>query len=376
MKKLLADPNVQKLFRIFDLERYQIRLVGGCVRDALLNRPIGDKDLATNAQPQQVINLLTKYAIRAVPTGIAYGTVTAVMDGKHYEITTLRRDVSTDGRRAVVAFSDSWQEDAARRDFTINAISLDSKGNIFDYFDGQADLKKKTLRFIGKAEQRMEEDLLRVLRYFRFAAQLDWKLNDKKTLALCKKMARKMEILSRERIQSELYKILSAKGAARVIKQLSDLKILGRKLNVARLKKVISIEKEPDAFRRLIALCDKWNVAWLHDIAVLSNIQKKRLDAVCALAAAKKIPLTHQLYYYGAETVTDFVILSGKKENLAKIKKWKKPSFPLRAQDIMELAGGAGPELGRILKEAEAYWVKNNFRPTRKALIARVKTSP
>jgi poly(A) polymerase len=371
-RPIFDDKNVQKLFRVFRLEGHELRLVGGCVRDALLKRPIGDKDFATTATPQHMMLFLPKYGIHAVPTGIEFGTVTAVLDNRHFEITTLRADIKTDGRHAEVRFSQDWKGDAARRDFTVNALSLDLDGNIHDYFDGLKDLKKKALRFIGKPEQRLKEDYLRLLRYFRFASVLDWKLNDKKILALCKKNAPALKKLSRERTQSELYKTLSGPAALRAVKLIDQYKILGQKLNIIRLKKCLALDKENDPFRRFLALAPTWDFEALSAWIVLSNAQKRRIAALQNVAAMPRQPLAHRLYYHGVEAAMDYAILTGKKGDLVKSQRWKKPSFPLKAEDIMELAGGPGPALGRMLKEAEAYWVEKNFRPTKKSLLDRL----
>ncbi len=366
---LFEDRNVRKLFRVFALEGHELRLIGGCVRDVLLKRPLGDKDFATTATPQQMMAFLPKYGVHAVPTGIAFGTVTAVMDRIPYEITTLRADVKTDGRHAQVRFSSDWKGDAARRDFTVNALSVDQDGNLHDYFDGLGDLKKKTLRFIGKPEQRLKEDYLRLLRYFRFAAVLDWKLNDKKALALCRKNALSLKKLSRERTQSELYKILSAPAALRVVKVLDQYNILGLELNVARLKKCLALDKENDPFRRLLALAAAWDFDALFAWIVLTNAQKKRAAALQNVADDARKPLSYRLYFYGVEAATDYAMLTGNRDDLAKIRRWKKPVFPLKADDLMALTGGPGPALGRILREAEAYWVEKNFRPKKKSLL-------
>jgi poly(A) polymerase len=185
------------------------RYVGGAVRDTLLGLPVSDVDIATALLPNEVINRLEAAGIKAIPTGIEHGTVTAAVDGKNYEITTLRRDVATDGRRATVAFATDWQEDASRRDFTINALYADPKsGEVFDYFNGLSDLEARRLRFIGDAHQRIAEDFLRILRYFRFLARYGGGQIDADAIAACATGAHGLTALSRERIAQELTRIL------------------------------------------------------------------------------------------------------------------------------------------------------------------------
>ena len=199
-----------RLLRALAADEGMTRYVGGAVRDDLLHLPVNDIDLATRLAPDEVIRRLEKAKIKAVPTGIDHGTITAVSDGHPFEITTLRRDVSTDGRRATVAFTDDWREDAARRDFTINALSADTTtGEIFDYFDGLDDLRHRHIRFIGNPLQRIAEDHLRILRFFRFHARFGSGEPDAAALAACTERAKDLMALSRERIADELLKLLA-----------------------------------------------------------------------------------------------------------------------------------------------------------------------
>ncbi|WP_294292275.1 CCA tRNA nucleotidyltransferase, partial [uncultured Sphingomonas sp.] len=194
------------------------RFVGGAVRDALLGLPVADLDIATRHQPEDVMHALRRAGIKAVPTGLAHGTITAVIESGPVEVTTLRRDISTDGRHAVVAFTDDWREDAARRDFTMNALYADPlTGEVFDYFGGLADLEARHIRFIGDARQRIAEDHLRILRFFRFLARFG-DTPDPDGLAACTERANDLMALSRERIRDELLKLLVARDAVRVVR--------------------------------------------------------------------------------------------------------------------------------------------------------------
>ena len=202
------------------------RLVGGCVRDALAGRPVTDVDIATPETPPRVIDLLRAAGLKAVPTGVEHGTVTAVVRGKPFEVTTLRRDVTTDGRHAVVAFTDDWTEDAARRDFTMNALSADPDGRVHDPFDGVADLAAGRVRFVGEARARIREDVLRILRFFRFHAHYGKGAPDADGLAACRELAPLLPRLSAERVATELLKLLKAPDAAATVRMMREAGIL------------------------------------------------------------------------------------------------------------------------------------------------------
>src|SRR5579872_7361897 len=204
----LKWPETQALIKAFADAKAPIRFVGGCVRDALLGRAVQDVDVATPLRPEATMALLQKAGIKAIPTGIDHGTATAVIHGKHFEITTLRKDVSTDGRHATVAYTDDWKEDAARRDFTINALYLSPDGELFDYFNGARDAKEGHVRFIGNAGERIREDYLRILRFFRFYAWYGKTEPDKEALTACTEAANNIGTLSGERVQQEMLKLL------------------------------------------------------------------------------------------------------------------------------------------------------------------------
>lgn len=208
----------------------QARFVGGAVRDSLLNRPVNDVDLATPLLPDEVIARLEAAGFKAIPTGIEHGTITAVVTGKTFEITTLRRDAATDGRRATVAFSTDWAEDAQRRDFTINALFADGDGRIYDYTDGSSDLDPTRIRFIGKAEDRVREDYLRLLRFFRFQAHYSRCPMDGEALQAAKVLAPGLAQLSAERVWSELKRLLAAPDPAEVLDAMAATGVLARVL--------------------------------------------------------------------------------------------------------------------------------------------------
>jgi poly(A) polymerase len=359
---LLSDTGAKALFTAFDKADKQLRFVGGCVRDVIMARPVGDLDFATTATPEQTKRILEEAGIKAIPTGIAHGTVTAHIDGRNFEITTLRRDVTTDGRHAEVAFTDDWQQDAERRDFTINAMSLDQNGVLYDPFNGQADIANKHLRFIGNADKRIQEDYLRILRYFRFAAQFDWPLDDKVTLEILQKYATSLTSLSRERIQNELFKLLTIHHPLPVLQKMHDYHIL---------KPLFAFSPQPvkdisDPFLRLWR-CGPPDGEWLNDVIVPSRNQTKRINDYARLVERAEWPLHKKLYYFGATATKDWVCLSGKDNLTDAIDKWEKPAFPVKAADLPQLSG---KELGMALKRIEEYWVNQNFKPSKEKLLS------
>ena len=268
------------------------RYVGGAVRDDLLRLPVNDVDLATRLQPDDVMLRLQKARIKAVPTGIEHGTITAVSDGHPFEVTTLRRDVETDGRRATVAFTDDWKEDAARRDFTINALFADpASGELFDYFGGIEDLDARRIRFIGDPLQRIAEDHLRILRFFRFHARFGWGEPDAAALDACTKRANDLMALSRERIADELLKLLGVPDPSPTVQIMLARAILKPVLPeiepsaLGTLRRLIASEKaagvDPDPLRRLAALLPR-NPSLADDIAIRLRLSKRHASGLAA----------------------------------------------------------------------------------------------
>lgn len=361
--------NNAKAKKVFDaLEGYETRFVGGCVRDALMGRNIADIDLATTAFPEQVIARLKARNIPVIPTGIDHGTVTAIIDKTPFEITTLRKDVATDGRHATIEFSNNWKEDALRRDFTINAISLDPQGQLYDYFDGKQDIEKRHLRFIGNASQRIQEDYLRILRFFRFSSVLDWFIHEDENLQACIALASQIKTLSRERVQSELYKLLTGPGCIRVVKLMVKEKILQLFIphtDLQRFENLVTIEYQPDGFRRMIALA-----GWQEnpEFIVLSKENKKTLENLRKLENTTW-PIEKTLYFFGKNTGWDHYYLQNQQLDTAIIANWEQPVLPLKAEDIFHLTNGPGILVGQKLKQAELYWVDHNFTPNRQELL-------
>ena len=378
-----------------------VRFVGGCVRDALLDRESDDFDIGTPDPPERVLALLESAGIetRTVPRGIQHGTVTALAGGERYEITTLRRDERTDGRHAEVAFTDDWREDAARRDFTINAMSAAPDGTVYDYFGGREDLEAGRVRFVGDPATRIAEDHLRLLRFFRFHAWYGKGDPDADALAACKDAAHTIPSLSGERVQAEMLKLLSADDPMPALRTMQDAGMLAVLLPEARntehLANLIAIEStaiEPaDPIRRLAiliagadgvvaqAVADRWR---------LSTDDGIRLAALCDLPTALDVDLDHRdqrclLYRLGRKRYQDVQLLVWALQDeiesetayreLQKIAvEWVPPEFPITGADVLARGVEEGPEVGRLLTAVEDWWVERDFAPDRAALLERL----
>lgn len=347
------------------------RYVGGAVRDTLLGKDIHDIDITTPLLPAEVIDRCRVAGIRTVPTGIDHGTVTAILPDGPVEITTLRQDVSTDGRRATVAFAKDWREDAARRDFTINALYAHPETlEISDYFDGLHDLEKGRVRFIGDAAERIREDHLRILRYFRFQARFGDALDDEAVTA-CRELAHTLKGLSRERVAMELLAILALPAPSPTIALMKELGVLEVILPETRTREAESLHRlvqaesnegiEPDPIRRLAALLPP--IARIAESVAarlrLSRHQRARL--VCAAERVEKDaeePLAFA-YYEGLEGARDRLLLQGR--SVAKLAGWTRPEMPLKGGEIVERGVDKGPQVAKILQAVERKWVAEGF---------------
>lgn len=348
------------------------RYVGGAVRDDLLDHAVSDVDLATRLQPEEVIARLEAARIKAVPTGIDHGTITAVSDGHAYEVTTLRCDVSTDGRRAIVAFTAAWEEDAARRDFTINALFADPRtGEIFDYFGGLDDLAKRHVRFIGDPLKRIAEDHLRILRYFRFHARFGSGEPDPAALEACAARANDLMALSRERIADELLKLLSVHDPSATVTIMLERGILKPVLpeisaeRVQDLKRLIAAEaaagSRPSGLRRLAALLPR-DPKIAQAVAArlkLSNKARKRL----ACAAEAEIGLVPEALAYrlGTDCAVDRLLLAGKADEARRVRGWQVPRLPIGGGMLIARGLVEGPIVARTLKSIEERWIDAGF---------------
>jgi len=347
----------------------EARFVGGSVRDTLLGIPVSDIDVATPLSPQRVLELLKAAHIRAVPTGIDHGTITVVLESGPVEVTTLRRDVSTDGRRATVAFTDDWREDAARRDFTINALYADPEtGEIFDYFGGLADLEARHVRFIGDPLQRIAEDHLRILRFFRFLARFG-DVADPGGLEACTARSKDLMALSRERIADELLKLLVTRDAVNVVAMMIErgifLSVLPEITSADRFAHLASREAEaevaPHPIRRLASLlpADPQLADQVGARLKLSNAQRKRLAAAVVSPEGAAQPLAYRV---GSEAALDQLLLSDRPiAEALEVRDWQPPRFPLSGGTIVARGVKAGPEVARLMKSVEREWIAEGF---------------
>ncbi|WP_292963962.1 CCA tRNA nucleotidyltransferase [Novosphingobium sp. UBA1939] len=347
------------------------RYVGGAVRDTLLGAPVKDIDMATQLVPQETMARLEAAGIRTIPTGIVHGTVTALLPEGGVEITTLRRDVSTDGRHATVAFSTAWREDAARRDFTINALYADPRTlAVTDFFGGLDDLAGRHVRFIGEAEQRIREDYLRILRYFRFQARFGTLPADAEAERACAALAAGMKGLSRERIGWELLTLLGLPDPAPTVRRMAELGVLAQVLPEATaagldsLATLIASERReglaPDALRRLAALLPA-DPPMAEQVAArlrLSIAQRKRLATAAARDGVVSDP-RGLAYRLGREEALDRLLLAG--ASTMPLTSWDVPRFPLKGGEIVARGVSKGPDVARILRAVEARWIAEGF---------------
>ena len=355
----------------------ETRYVGGCVRDTLLGLPVSDVDLATRLPPREVMERLAGARIKAVPTGLAHGTVTAVVAGKPVEVTTLRRDVATDGRRATIAYTDDWREDAARRDFTINALLADpSTLAIFDYFGGEADLADRRVRFIGDPLTRIAEDHLRILRFFRFFARFGAGDPDRDALDACAVRANDLMALSRERIADELAKLLALPEPVAAVRLMVGRGILAPVLpeidpaGVERLARLVRREAEagvvPNALRRLAALlpADPALAAAIAARLRLSNRSAKRLAAAAGRGPADAQPPQVLAYAIGVEEAVDRILLGDRPpEAIAALAGWQRPRLRIGGGEIIAMGLAPGPVVARTLQAIEREWAEAGFPP-------------
>jgi poly(A) polymerase/tRNA nucleotidyltransferase (CCA-adding enzyme) len=365
----------------------EARVVGGAVRDTLARRPCNEIDLATPRTPEQVMQALRGAGLRAVPTGLDHGTVTAVADGRGFEITTLRRDVETDGRHAVVAFTDDWREDAARRDFTFNALSMTRDGQVFDYFGGIADLRAGLVRFVGDPATRIAEDYLRILRYFRFFARYAVGPADPTALAAIRTGVPGLAGLSAERVWSELSRILSAPDPRIAIGLMAELGVLDAVLpegtDPTRLARLIEAGAPADPLLRLAALLTG-DPAALAARLRLSTAERDRLSALRIgpvprpddddaalrrlLADEDKAILLGRSWLAGG-AAPDWMALRGRLAALPL------PEFPLEGRDVLALGEPEGPHVGVLLREVRRWWLDGGCVATADSCRAQLRRS-
>ncbi|WP_395709896.1 CCA tRNA nucleotidyltransferase [Reyranella sp.] len=361
------------------------RFVGGCVRDTLLGRAIGDIDLAVDKPPDLVVRALEAATIKVVPTGIKHGTVTAVIERRPFELTTLRRDVETDGRRAVVAFTDDWLIDASRRDFTFNALYAASDGTLFDPFDGRTDLAAGRVRFIGDADRRIAEDRLRVLRFFRFYAWFGRPPLDGAGFAACRRNAATLGALSAERVAKELLRLLAAPAPADALEAMVEAGALDHWLpevfGTRILRALIDREgDQPDPLRRLAAIVPTPVVA---KRLRLSTQETLRLELMLSPEYEVQLDgdarnLRAQVYRLGTSLFVDRVLLAVEapgdwRAAVALARSWTPPDLPVTGADALKLGLKPGRKIGQLLDAVERWWIAGDFAADRAACLVELE---
>ncbi|WP_414889431.1 CCA tRNA nucleotidyltransferase [Sphingomonas sp. Leaf67] len=365
----MQRPGLDRLADALDADAGAARYVGGAVRDTLLGLDVSDIDVATIHPPQEVVRRLEAAGIKAVPTGIAHGTITAVADGTVVEVTTLRRDVATDGRHAEVAFTDDWQADAARRDFTMNALYADMRSHrLHDYFDGIADLRAGRVRFIGDPLRRIAEDHLRILRFFRFLARFG-DAPDADGLSACIDRANDLMALSRERIADELLKLLVARDAVAVLRLMVGHGIwtpVLPEIDAAAVERLAALAAgeatagiAPDPIRRLAALLDTGNAEGVTARLKLSNAHRKRIATALGRNDARQAQETG--YRLGVEGAIDQLLLAGEPETAASLIGWTRPALPLSGGALVARGLARGPDVAKALRLVEDRWIAEGF---------------
>lgn len=407
----MTAPETGAVIRALTAGGGEVRFVGGCVRDSIAGRPVGDIDIATPEPPVRVMELLEAAGIKAIPTGIGHGTVTAIAESRKFEITTLRRDLDTDGRHARVDFIDDWVVDARRRDFTINTLSSTPDGDVYDPLGGLDDLGQGRVRFVGVPKERIEEDLLRLLRFFRFQAAYGRPPPDSEALAACRIMAPRLCELSGERVRDEMFRILLAPDPADSAVLMRGIgafdAILPEAGDVGRLRMLTWLEGSalkmetvaPDALRRLAALLDPGcGGAGAEAVARRLRLSNREADRLATAAAPVQVSpdgdapgLRRTLRRLGAETVRDLSLLAWAGELavtprlpaartgawrhiLETADAWRPLAFPLRGRDVTALGVAPGPAVGRLLAAVEAWWEEGDYGPGREACLEKLKS--
>lgn len=386
----MTAPETTAVFDALKSAGAQVRFVGGCVRDSLIGRRVNDVDIATDAEPSRVIELMQEAGFRTIPLGLDHGTVMVVVDGESFEITTLRRDIETDGRRATVEFTDDWEADAARRDLTFNALSLDADGTIHDPFGGAADVKAGRVRFVGDAATRIKEDYLRLLRYYRFYAHYGRPPSDPDARAACRALATGIERLSGERIRAELLKLLAASNPIPALNMMRDDDVLRHVLqgegDIDRVARLVTVEAAEtlNPIRRLYALLsmDSDGLRRAARRLRLSNAERDfllRLQDNAGRLRADMEParLRPEIYRLGAALSRELALLAwaedpdekGWRAVLEAIAAWTPVALPVSGADVLNLGVERGAPVGAFLHQIEDWWVAGDFKADRDSCL-------
>ncbi len=405
----LARDELQRLLNALSADGEEARIAGGAVRNALLAEPVSDIDIATTNLPDETARRAEAAGFKAVPTGVEHGTIPVIAGGRPYAVTTLRADVETDGRRAKVRFGRDWKEDAQRRDFTINALYAEADGTVVDLVGGLADIETRRLRFIGDAEDRIREDYLRILRFFRFFAWYGTGRPDAEGVKACVRLKEGLDQLSAERVWSELKKLLSAPDPSRALLWMRQAGVLTRvlpeseKWGIDAIHPLVRAELDlgwtPDPLLRLMAIVppDPERMEALAERLKLSNADAERLShwakTAPMISALPEDALARLLYRgdrrgyidrlrlalasaraRGVEDNKALIEAGGFSRLLAFAEQWQKPEFPIRGRDLAGIGVEDGPRMGELLRELENHWVDGGFSQDRGALLGRAAT--
>ncbi|MBL1404719.1 MAG: CCA tRNA nucleotidyltransferase [Rhizobiales bacterium] len=400
--KWLVAPSLLQVFDAIEVKGGKVRVVGGAIRNALMGEGVGDIDLCTTLLPEETTQALEAANIKAIPTGLEFGTITAVVDKTAYEITTLREDVETDGRHAVVKFGKDWTKDALRRDLTINALYCDRDGNLFDPLDNMDDLKNREVRFIGEASERIEEDYLRILRFFRFFAWYGSGRPDASGLKACAKLKGGLDDISAERVWIELKKTLEAKDPSRALLWMRTTGVLNivlpesEKWGIDLIPSLLTVEErckfEIDPMLRLMAVMPPRDdvVDAFSTRLKLSGVETKRLMLWTKTPKVEQgtNQKTLEKFFYENDMQAvldvlqlDIATLEGRGEAsadalkiavgfLQQAQKWQRPTLPIKGKDLLALGQEAGPSIGKAIRALEAKWVESGFKLSKEELLA------
>ncbi|MBI1341030.1 CCA tRNA nucleotidyltransferase [bacterium] len=394
----MQAPPVRRILSVLNGERRDsARFVGGCVRNTLLGEPVSDIDIATQLTPDVVTQIMSGAGARVHPTGIEHGTVTVVVDHHPFEVTTLRRDVQTDGRRAVVSFTEDWSEDAHRRDFRLNALYCDERGVIHDPTgSGVTDARSRRIVFIGDPEARIREDYLRILRFFRFSAWYGRRVLNADGLAACSALRGGLDQISPERIWMELRKLLAAPEPSFALRGMAQAGVLHQVLPEAHglelLERLVALERRaglsPQPLRRFMSLFSKDREVFdtVSARLRLSNEEKGRLASASMDSTPIRSTMTpaacrRAVFLLGEATFTDRLVLAWAASGdpsldgawvslLTLAQKWKPPQLPVSGDDVLAVGVPAGPRVGEVLRQVEAWWIDGDFRADRASTLS------
>ena len=397
IKKWKSNKNIKFLFKIFKKNNEETRFIGGCVRDLIIKKKESyDVDLATTLKPNEIIRILKRKKIKVIKSGFSHGTIIAILNKEKFEITTLRKDIKTDGRHAKVKFTKDWIVDSNRRDFTINAMSCDFSGNLYDHHNGLRDLKQGRIKFIGDPKKRIKEDFLRILRFFRFYTYYGKKNIEKLQINIFRSLSSNLKKLSSERIYYEFEKILLSNNAYKTLKLMDNSRVLKYLIlnnnyleRIKTLNKLNKISHLIDFSTRLAILLNKKNLLKVSKNLKLSKTQNIKIKKI--IHSNKNFHFedfekkkNKYLYYYGHEICESLLIFNFVKfpinsklkkylRIISSIKNLKTPKLPLFGKDIIKLGIKPGPKVGKILELIENWWILKNFNPSRKECLEKLQ---